>query len=271
MKSVLYYFTGTGNTLAVAKRLKAGLGDCELVSIPQVMAGGSEALPGSAAPVVGIISPIYMYNMPHMVSRFLATVRQPEYLFMVYTGGGELGSGLRKTKNQIRKHGLQLSALFNVPMPSNYTPYGYPTEEEQAERFNAADQKISRIVETVAQRASFFDGNNTSFLRSHVHPGILYQMGYRFISKMDGGFSVDDRCTGCGLCERVCPAGNISMVDGRPVWNHACEQCYGCLQWCPVSAIEYGKGTRGVQRYHHPEVHPREIQASGPFGARPET
>jgi len=28
------------------------------------------------------------------------------------------------------------------------------------------------------------------------------------------------------------------MFDGRPVWQHHCEQCFACLQWCPKEAIQ---------------------------------
>ena len=52
----------------------------------------------------------------------------------------------------------------------------------------------------------------------------------------------------------VCPAGNIDMVDGRPVWNHRCELCCGCTHLCPAGAIQAGSRTEGRQRYRHPDV-----------------
>jgi ferredoxin len=40
------------------------------------------------------------------------------------------------------------------------------------------------------------------------------------------------------------------MVDGKPVWQISrCMHCMACLQRCPKHAIEYGKGSRGKQRY----------------------
>ena len=82
---------------------------------------------------------------------------------------------------------------------------------------------------------------------------------------MDGRFRVDETCTSCGICEKVCPAANIRLEPAsgvnpeaasakQPVWLHRCEQCYACLQWCPEAAIQWGDKTAGRDRYHHPEV-----------------
>jgi MinD superfamily P-loop ATPase len=71
---------------------------------------------------------------------------------------------------------------------------------------------------------------------------------------MDQAFQADENCNGCGVCARVCPVSNIRMVDDRPVWQHRCEQCFACLQWCSQEAIQFGSKTSGGKRYHHPDV-----------------
>jgi MinD superfamily P-loop ATPase len=70
---------------------------------------------------------------------------------------------------------------------------------------------------------------------------------------MDYGFYANEDCIGCGTCEKICPVDNIALVEGTPVWQHNCEQCFACLQWCPQSAIQFGD-TEGDIRYHHPDV-----------------
>jgi len=260
MKTTLYYFSGTGNSLAVAGQIKEQLEECELVSIPQMTGayGTDLRIEGDG---IGIVCPIYMHNMPHIVSRFIERINGAGYLFMVYTGAGELGNGLRKTRKLFSRRGLALSALFNVPMPSNYAPYGCPEQSVQSERIAGAKKRIDEIADIVKSRAVHFDGSNTGFIATHLYPGLLYKLGYPFIPKMDGNFTVEESCTHCGICQQVCPVGNISLQDGRPAWKHGCEQCYACLQWCPANAIEYGKQTHGVQRYHHPDIRLKEIQA----------
>ena len=67
-------------------------------------------------------------------------------------------------------------------------------------------------------------------------------------------FYADQRCTGCNVYVRVCPAGNIELAEDRPVLQHRCQLCFSCIHWCPEEAIQYGKNTIGKERYHHPEV-----------------
>jgi formate hydrogenlyase subunit 6/NADH:ubiquinone oxidoreductase subunit I len=71
---------------------------------------------------------------------------------------------------------------------------------------------------------------------------------------MDKAFSVSDACTSCGTCAAICPAGNIEMVQGRPVWKHHCELCCGCIHICPVQAIQAGAKTEKRVRYRNPSV-----------------
>ena len=47
-----------------------------------------------------------------------------------------------------------------------------------------------------------------------------------------------ERCTGCGACIEVCPAGAIALVDGRAhMAEETCTGCGVCLEVCPEDAI----------------------------------
>jgi len=275
MDRTIYFFSGTGNSLAVAREIAQRLDAGEPVSIPRALAGiadssGSSASPGPdesvgvSGSVIGIVSPIYMHNVPHIVARFIRQIVRADYLFFVFAGGGELGNGGPRVQRLCAGNGIRLDALFNVPMPSNYTPYGYPDEASRSAQLSAVLETVDSIVDIVRNQGQHTDPSGTGFVATHLYPGPLYQLGYRFIPKMDGSFSVDDTCTRCGICARVCPVANITLEGGKPVWHHTCEQCYACLQWCPVQAIQSGKKTRGVERYHHPAVTVQEVINAGP-------
>ena len=73
----------------------------------------------------------------------------------------------------------------------------------------------------------------------------------------------EEKCTACGLCERICPRDNIKRPEGSPVWEHRCVECLGCLHICPVKAIDYGEITKGRKRYRHKAVKSAELLRKG--------
>jgi len=50
-----------------------------------------------------------------------------------------------------------------------------------------------------------------------------------------------ETCTGCGICSNSCPAKNIILQDGRPVFEDRCHLCLGCIYRCPNKSLAAGK------------------------------
>jgi formate hydrogenlyase subunit 6/NADH:ubiquinone oxidoreductase subunit I len=79
---------------------------------------------------------------------------------------------------------------------------------------------------------------------------------------MDRFYSISDDCIKCGICEKVCPVGNIGLDDaGRPYFSHHCEQCMACIQFCPKKAINYKDRTQNRRRYTHPGIKYTDLAA----------
>jgi ferredoxin len=260
VKTRIFYFTGSGNCLIIARKLGAALGTTSIQSI----ARATETDVGGGR--IGIVSPIYMYDMPHVVIDYIKRIKRADSLFFVYAGGGEPGGGLRKVKRLCRKQQLPLSGVYSITMPSNYTPFGYPDETRQRSLLDGAEEAVKAIADKVSRGKEHFDKTPTSFFRSYVHPGILYRLGHSQIKRMDRGFSCDETCNGCKSCVKICPVHNISIREGYPHWHHHCEQCFACLIWCPREAIQYRNRTNGVKRYRHPDVTMRDIIESAHSG-----
>ncbi|MCP3681942.1 MAG: hypothetical protein GY861_04555 [bacterium] len=212
-----------------------------------------------ASDIVGIVCPIYMYNIPLMVVDFIKKIKNAHYLFMVFASGGESGSVIKVAQKLFESQNMTLASAFSITMPSNYTPYGSTPEEKQQERFRNAEKKIEEIVKVVVAKEKYIEESDTSFFKTHIYPGLLYKLGYRYIPMMGKSFLADEQCNGCTICQKICPVHNITMVDEKPQWNSHCQQCYACLQWCPKEAIQYGARTAGVKRYHHPNVTVKDI------------
>jgi thioredoxin reductase/Pyruvate/2-oxoacid:ferredoxin oxidoreductase delta subunit len=82
------------------------------------------------------------------------------------------------------------------------------------------------------------------------------------------------KCTGCGICTRVCPEGDIlQMIDGLPVLVTP-TKCVGhslCYRSCPVDAITmvFGSETAGKQvpNYNeHYETNVKGLYIAGELG-----
>lgn len=250
MKSVIYWFSGTGNSLVVARKLAHYLGDASLV--PVAHSRGDE---GAEVDCVGIVFPVYAFGLPNIVHRFLGTLKVPDscYVFTVATMGSVPGGAHHQARSALRYNGVELASGWSVRMPMNYTPLGNPPGvDRQAELFAEAERQIGEIGQAVkAGKKGYFADSSlpVRLLTSPIQAFSRKRTGHK-----DHGFAVLEQCSFCGTCVAVCPVENITLDEGKPVWQHHCEQCLACLQWCPVEAIQLGSMTAGRRRYHHPEV-----------------
>jgi len=253
MKTIIYYFTGTGNSLAAAKAICARLGDCELVSIPVLAGSSAEIVP--VADRVGIVCPVYDFGLPSIVAEFAKRLdlSGTGYCFAVLTMGGMGGSALHQLDNIIRKHGgRQLDASFTVRMPGNFVPlYNPPQGKKREEILAKGQERIEEIAGMIDKGLIVRPGISplTSLLKHFTYAG--------FIKNVHGGdkaFIANEKCTSCGTCARVCPVQNIIMENEKPSWKHNCELCLACLHFCPVAAIQMGPKTATRGRYKNPSV-----------------
>ena len=261
METVIYCCTGTGNSLWTAKKLSAFLGSTVIVPI----ASGDKDKVEHDTTNIGFIFPVHIWGIPAPVVNFLNR-QDPDptrYYFAVAVNAGQVAATLIQLQNLLQKKNMKLSSGFSVCLPSNYIPWGgaeSPTKQRQ--KFSAAMEKISHIASSVRSRKEMPPEKGP--LWQNIFLSSIYRLSYSYVSGMDKSFWADEKCTRCGICEKICPAQNISLIDGKPQWQHRCEQCFACLQWCPEEAIQYGKGTAKKKRYHHPEITLKDMLACVP-------
>ncbi len=259
MSATLFYYTGTGNSLWVARKIAERLGETELFP----MANFKNQVDDIHSDTIGLIFPVYIWGVPAPVLRFVEFLKTSgaDYIFAVAVNGGQVAGTLLQLKKVMAKHGQTLSAGFQITTPSNYIPWGGPgSREKQNGLFEKAEGRISLIADKVKEK-QILPVERGPLWQRLLFSG-MYKMSFKHVPQMDKQFWVDEKCDHCSICSKICPAGNITMDTGVPVWNHRCEQCLACIQWCPRESIQYGKKTPHYERYHHPEIALKDILRS---------
>ena len=259
MKTALYYFSATGNSLVAARDIAREMGGADIVPMTKALSGASS----DKYDCIGIVFPVYMFGLPLIVAEFVKKLQSKKdaYIFAVATYGGIPGRPISTIRSMLAKCGMKLAAGFGVLMPGNYTPlYEAIADEKQRAMFDAEKVKAKKIAAMVKDKRSGIFEEEKIVLGTIFHC-LLYRGGSSMIRASAKDFWVTDKCTHCGTCEKVCPVANIKMMDGKPVWSNHCEHCMACLQWCPVAAIQYKDRTEGKKRYHHPDVKLADIMS----------
>jgi formate hydrogenlyase subunit 6/NADH:ubiquinone oxidoreductase subunit I/flavodoxin len=290
MTTQIHYFTGTGNSLTVARTLANKLG---ATLHPMAAALNRDAL-SIESDALGLVFPVYHKSIPLILKRFVEKLERIEgtYLFAVYTYGDSPGLAARHLTDLIEARGGRVAAGFGVHMPYNYLT---PTRifRDMVGSFTLreiSDEKrrtlIAEAPATIDRIAAYIRARKSGALEVTADPltrladslnlpetlaksiwlkvaGVANPPNVPFLESrqwMDEAFYADETCIGCATCAHICPVRNIQMIDDPaishpiPEWHHRCEQCFACLQWCPQVAIQFGANTTGKLRYHHPDI-----------------
>lgn len=250
-KNVIFCYSGTGNCLDMAKNIAKSLGDTDIIMMRKRPARTDV----TDAETVGFIVPCYGGGLPDGVEDWVKEIKfsRLSYRYGVGQYSGYMGCGLDTINGYVPLNywagaSHQCSCIWLFP----HTLMVPPVSPEKAQ------QRSEKIAESIAQ-----DVKNRVI--SHTAPprGEVFRKESEIFSKLRvkkaEKFAVTDACIGCGQCERLCPKGNIRLVNGRPQFGTDCIQCLSCLQYCPKEAITLGKVTAIREHYHNPNVTAAEL------------
>lgn len=249
MKKVIYYFSGTGNSMRAASRIAAALTDTEIIS----MRCDPAEVPAAEEELIGFVFPVYHWTMPEAAIRFIKGLRinPGAYIFAVSTPGFINGNSFEVLDGILRDKGTSLSygkILYSVAnLVVAYPPMPFPKL-----RVPKAEKKLAAICAEIAGRKTCKYSKSfvlTRMLYPHVMP--KYR---RILHEADMGFVVSDKCVSCGTCARVCPCKNIVIENGKPSFRHQCNFCMSCVAYCPMGAFNYAVSPEMKEKYNYPLV-----------------
>lgn len=224
---MVFYFTGTGNSLYVAKQIEGNP-----VSIPQVM--GQHRLEFTDDSI-GIVAPIYGHQVPPMVQAFLKkAVFHTSYFYLLLTYGNRHGGAPELAKDLCQACGITPAYINVVLMADNWLP-SFDMEEQKKADKDVPGQLTAILADPRARRrwiAPVSEADRAAhrdFLcRTSQMPAHLWQHLLR----------ITEACIGCGICAMVCPSASIHMEEGKAVYLPGkCQTCLACAHACPQKAI----------------------------------
>ncbi|MCL2773983.1 MAG: EFR1 family ferrodoxin [Oscillospiraceae bacterium] len=255
-KNIIFYFTGTGNSLQITRDIAGKLTDCEVASIPRY---GEKSL-GGGYERIGFVFPVYFLGMPNCVKNFIKetdfSANKNAYYFTAINYGGTKGGAIYDLKKLLQDKQIMLNAGFGIRMPSNYVVlYDMQENKVKDEVLEKAKSPVESAAEIIKRKASTKLPAGSNFIYRFYNS--LYKSDK--IANKDSGYVVSENCNGCGICQSVCPVKNIEMPNGKPSFRHKCEQCVACIQFCPQRAINYKNRTQNRRRYTNPDVTVKDL------------
>lgn len=225
---MIFYFTGTGNSLYVAKEL-----DNQPISIPQILHNDDLTF---TADNIGIVCPIYGHEMPAMVKQFIRRATfQTDYLYVVLTYGKLHGGAAEIADKLLRDAGKKADYITTVLMVDNFLPAFDMNKQVQLDK--QVDKQIAAVRSAIHQRQR---GIQKAAFKDRMTHKMYLKMVKDQPETVWAAYQVSDECIACGICAKVCPGGCIKIENGKAMHHlENCQACMACVHACPKRAIQF--------------------------------
>ena len=253
-----YYFSGTGNTLLVVRRMADVFNKNNIqakllrIESSNPRAINKDNVIGLAFPVAGQSTYPFIWDFIYALPPAAGTK-----IFMVDTLAGFSGGIVGPLKKILNSKGYETLGAEEIIMPANlFYIYSDKTSARLvAKGLKTAEKYANQIMSGTSRwgRIPFFS-DLVFFLYWHVVRRLWLSRWNqnKFRLKADEG-----KCTKCGICARLCPVKNITMRD-FPAFGTKCNYCIRCMSWCPARAIPCGFNFKG-KTYTAPELKPSDL------------
>lgn len=244
---MILYFSGTGNSEYVAKRIGKEIND-EVINLFDKIRNRDNSKLNSKRSWI-IVVPTYAWRIPRIVQKWIenTNLTGSKDIYFVMTCGGSIGNAGKYLEKLCVRKNMNYYGCTEIVMPENYIAlFSTPTAEKAMQIIEQAESVIYNTARYI-KNGDKFPKKEISF-RDKINSGIINDLFYPIFVHAKKFYATDD-CISCGKCVNVCPVNNICIEDNKPIWSENCTHCMACICRCPKEAIEYGKHSRGLTRY----------------------
>ena len=257
---MILYFSGSGNSLAVARQISNKTGE---QVVPLREAAGKD-LTGEKR--IGLVFPTYWLDAPIAMRELVPQLHlsAAAYVYVVVTCGAQTNNAMWTVRRLLRKQGVKVAYCHKIRVPDSSALAFGRDPNQQAWKFDRYRSRLEQIIQDVAteQHGMHFSGSDPfGWLLSRPSVAAKTQ-------KVTRPNVNAEQCVGCGICAKICPQDNIVMVCGGALHASAtppapataqigdrCTACLACVHFCPHLAVEInGKAVKKEFRYHHPDI-----------------
>ncbi len=145
MSSEIYYFSGTGNSLHIAKELQKRIPETDIKPIVNLLNQDDIKTTGE---IVGFIFPIHLAMAPYPIKMFLKKLdlKSTKYIYAIATRSGSQHRAFIDLEKILNKKAKDLDSFFNLNMASNdpkFENWHQATENEIANFESEVQKKLT--------------------------------------------------------------------------------------------------------------------------------
>lgn len=240
---MIFYFSATGNSKWIARTTARALGDTAV----DLLTVEPESYTFTDQDMLGIVFPVYFCAAPDIVKEYVNRLKPGAgYTYAICNFSNYTGAALEQFSAEV----LHLDAGFGLLMPDNSSVMGfdYDTEQTVMEKLRTAPERLQVFIEQIRKKETGIFND---------YEGDTPEESTKELAKLIEPYSVtspfhveEDKCIGCGLCEKICTANAIRLQENKPVWiKDHCNICLACINRCPKEAIQYADKSQHTFRY----------------------
>lgn len=241
-KLALFTFSGTGNTQLVASMLthafeELGIGAGNH-SIEDILKRG--VFPDiSECETVGIGYPVYAFNTPSNVNRFVKMFPPADgkKVFIYKTAGEPFywnNSSSARIVRLLKRKGYTVFFERHFLMPYNIM-FRYP--DALVKQMHTTSQ---RMAEDMARRIINGESCPPKLTLQSLAAAVVFRIQWPGAALNGRLYSTGKSCNLCGKCVKNCPTGSIRIKNGRVKFGWKCIMCMRCVMNCPQQALRIG-------------------------------